>query len=163
MTAVTSILEHVCFSTQRNFRGPSEGGVLLKINHVRVSLVAQMVKNLPAMLETWVQSLGWEDPLENGMATHSSILAWRIPWADEPGGLQSMGSQRMSGTTERLTLLLHFQDSCFIYSTFLLVTQPCPTLCDPMDCSLPGSSVDGILQTRILEWVARAFKKSFYE
>ena len=54
-----------------------------------------MVKNLPAMWETWAQTLGWEDPLENGMATHSSILAWRIPWADEPGGLQSMGSQRV--------------------------------------------------------------------
>ena len=59
------------------------------------SLVAQMVKNLPAMLETWVPSLGWEDPLEESMATHSSILAWRIPWTEEPGGLQSMGSQRV--------------------------------------------------------------------
>ena len=57
------------------------------------SLVAQMVKNLPAMWETRVQSLGWEDPLEEGMATHSSILTWRIPWKEEPGGLQSMGSQ----------------------------------------------------------------------
>ena len=55
------------------------------------SLVAQMVKKLPAMLET----LGWEDPLEKGKATHSSILAWRIPWTEEPGGLQSMGSQRV--------------------------------------------------------------------
>ena len=55
-----------------------------------------MVKNLPAMQETWVQSLGCEDPLEKGMATHSSILAWRIPWTEEPGGLQSMGSQRGS-------------------------------------------------------------------
>ena len=54
-------------------------------------LVAQMVKYLPAMWETWVQSLGWEDSLEKGMATHSSILAWRIPWTEEPGGLQSMG------------------------------------------------------------------------
>ena len=53
-----------------------------------------MVKNLPAVQETGVQLLGWEDPLEMGMATHSSILAWRIPWTDEPGGLQSMGSQR---------------------------------------------------------------------
>ena len=53
----------------------------------------QMVKNLPEMQETWVQSLGQEDPLEKGMATHSSILAWRIPWTEEPGGLQSMGSQ----------------------------------------------------------------------
>ena len=53
-----------------------------------------MVNNLPAVQETWVQSLGQEDPLEKGVATHSSILAWRIPWTEEPGGLQSMGSQR---------------------------------------------------------------------
>ena len=59
------------------------------------SLVAQRVKTLPAMWETWVQSLGWEDPLEEGVATHSSILAWRIPWTEEPGGLQSMGSHRV--------------------------------------------------------------------
>ena len=58
-------------------------------------LVAQTVKNLPTMWETWVQSLGWKDPLEEGMAAHSSILAWRIPWTEEPGGLQSMGSQRV--------------------------------------------------------------------
>ena len=57
------------------------------------SLVAQMVKNLPAVQETRVQSLGWKDPLEKGMATHSSILACRIPWTEEPGGLQSMGLQ----------------------------------------------------------------------
>ena len=57
------------------------------------SLVAQMVKHPPAMLETWVQSLGWEDPLEKEMATHSSILAWRIPWTEGPDRLQSMGSQ----------------------------------------------------------------------
>ena len=55
------------------------------------SLVAQIVKNLPEMLVIWVLSLGQEDPLEEGMATHSSILAWRIPWAEELGGLQSMG------------------------------------------------------------------------
>ena len=54
-----------------------------------------MLKNLPAMWETQVQSLGQEDPLEKGMATHSSILAWRIPWTEELGGLQSMGSQRV--------------------------------------------------------------------
>ena len=57
-------------------------------------LVAQMVKNLPAMGDTWVQSLGWEDPLEKEMATHSSTLAWEITWTEEPGRLQSMGSQR---------------------------------------------------------------------
>ena len=54
-----------------------------------------MVKNLPTMQETWVQSLGREDPLEKGMAMHSSILAWRIPWTEEPGGLQSMALQRV--------------------------------------------------------------------
>ena len=59
------------------------------------SLVAQRLKRLPAMQETWVRSLGWEDPLEKEMATHSSSLAWRIPWMEEPGGLQSMGSQRV--------------------------------------------------------------------
>ena len=58
------------------------------------SLVAQMVKNLPAVQETWVRSLDWEHPLEKGMATHSSILAWKIPWTEESGGLQSMGLQK---------------------------------------------------------------------
>ena len=58
-------------------------------------MVAQMVKNLPAMQEMQVQSLGWEDPQEKGMAIHSSILAWRIPWTEEPGGPQSMWSQRV--------------------------------------------------------------------
>ena len=60
--------------------------------------MAQWVKNLPAMQETqetWIQSLGWEDPLKEGMATQSSILAWRTPWTEEPVGLQSMGSQRV--------------------------------------------------------------------
>ena len=57
--------------------------------------LAQRLKYLPAMRETWVRSLGWEDPLEKEMATHSSILAWRIPLVEEPGGLQSTGSQRV--------------------------------------------------------------------
>ena len=57
--------------------------------------MAQTVKNPPAMWQTWVRSLGWEDLLEMGMATHSSILAWRIPWTEEPGQLQSIGSQRV--------------------------------------------------------------------
>ena len=64
--------------------------------HIMVpSLVAQMIKCLPAVWETWVQSLGQEDPLEKEMATHSSTLAWKIPWTEEPGRLQSMGSQRV--------------------------------------------------------------------
>ena len=57
--------------------------------------MAQMVKNLLAMQETWVPFLGWEDPLEKGMATHPSILAWTIPWTEEPGGLQPVRSQRV--------------------------------------------------------------------
>ena len=59
--------------------------------------MAQRVKNLPSMQETQVQSLDWEDPLEKGMATHSSILAWRMPWTEEPGGLQSTGLQTVGG------------------------------------------------------------------
>ena len=59
------------------------------------SLVAQTVKRLPTMRETWFQSLGWEDLLEKETATHSSILAWKIPWTEEPGRLQSMGSRRV--------------------------------------------------------------------
>ena len=70
------------------------------------SLVVQRLKHLPAMWETQVRSLGWEDPLEKEMATHSSILAWRIPWMEELGGLQSTG-RKESDTTERL----HFTHS----------------------------------------------------
>ena len=62
---------------------------------VLASLVAQLVKNLPAVQETWIRFLGWEDPLEKEMVTHSSILAWKISWTQEPGGLQSMGLQRV--------------------------------------------------------------------
>ena len=57
--------------------------------------MTQSAKNMSAMQETWVQTLGWEDPLEKGMATHPIILAWRIPWMEEPGRLQSMGTQRV--------------------------------------------------------------------
>ena len=66
-----------------------------RILSIWASLVVQKLKRLPAMQETWVQSLSQEDPLEKEMATYSSILAWRIPWMEEPGGLQSMGSQRV--------------------------------------------------------------------
>ena len=65
------------------------------LSNSRASLVTQTVKCLPAMQETWVRSLGWKDPLEKEMATHSSSLAWKIPWTEESGGLQSMGSQRV--------------------------------------------------------------------
>ena len=72
----------------------------------RASLVAQTIKYLPAMRDTQVRSLGGEDPLEKDMTTHSSTLAWKIPWMEEPGGLQSMGSRRV-GSAERLHF--HFQ------------------------------------------------------
>ena len=75
-------------------RSPGEG-ISYSLQYSWVSLVAQMVKNLPAMWETWVQYLSWEDPLKESRATHSSILAWRTPWTKEPGGLQSMGLQRV--------------------------------------------------------------------
>ena len=71
------------------------------------SLVVQTVKNLPAMQETWIQSLGWEDPLEKGMATHSSILTWTILWTEEPGMLQFMGSQRVRHDWVTNTLIFH--------------------------------------------------------
>ena len=88
---------------------------LLGVNYINCSLanslVAQSVKNLPAVQETQVWSLGWEDPLEKEMATHSSILAWKISWTEEPGGLQSMGRQE-SGTTERLTQHIVMLNPC---------------------------------------------------
>ena len=155
-----------------------------------------VVKNPPAMQKTWVWSLGWEDPLEEGMATLSSILAWRIPWTEEPGQLQSMWSQRvghdwsdracMRAWKVNLTMCaLCFRhifshsglclSSCVLHGTKLLiyvcgwqkggptnivahnvglVSLSCLTLCNPMDCSPPGSSVHGILQARKLDWVA---------
>ena len=75
-------------------RSPGEG-TGYPFQYSWASLVAQMVMNPPTMQKTWVRSLGWEDPLKEGMETHSSILAWRIPWTEEPDGLQTMGSQRV--------------------------------------------------------------------
>ena len=72
---------------------PGEFWVPFQLSFLR--LLAQAVKNLPAMQETQVRSLGWEDPLEKETATHSGILAWRIPWTEDPGGLQSVGWQRV--------------------------------------------------------------------
>ena len=80
---------------------PTEGSSISLLGHVFISdfkmtsMVAQIVKHLPAMWEAWVQSLGQEDPLEKEMATHSSTFAWKIPWAEEPGRLQYMGLQRV--------------------------------------------------------------------
>ena len=95
------------------------------------TLVAQMVKNLPAMKETWVQSLGQKDLLEKEMATHSSILAWEIPQTEEPAAAAAAK-----------------------------LLQSCPTLCDPIDGSPPGSAIPGILKARTLQWVAIAFSNT---
>ena len=118
--------------------------------------MAQMVKNLPAIQETCVWSLGWEDPLEKEMETHSSILAWKILWTEEPGRLQPMGLETVAQDwVTSLNFCLSFAPKYFCMHTKSL--QSFPTLCDPMDCSLPCSSVHGILQARILEWVAISF------
>ena len=95
--------------------------------------MAQRLKCLPGTQETQVQSLGREDPLEKEMATYASILAWEIPWAEEPDGLYKV--------------------------QFSSVAQSCSTLCQPTDCSPPGSSVHGILQAGTLEWVAISFSR----
>ena len=77
--------------------------------------MAQTIKRLPTMQETWVRSQGWEDPLEEEMATHSSVLAWRILWTEEPGGLQSMGSQRAG-----------LDKATFTYKRFCLLKRGTP-------------------------------------
>ena len=79
-------------------RSPEEG-IGYPLQHSWAPLVAQLVKNLPDMWETWLQSLGWEDPLEKGKATHSNFLTRRIPWTEEPDGLWSTGSQRAKSQT----------------------------------------------------------------
>ena len=121
------------------------------------SLVAQMVKSLSAVWEIWVRSQGQKDPLEKGMATHSSILAWRFPWTEKPGRLQSMGSQR-AGQDWATNTFFHTWFPSLVWRVLLLCyaksLQLCPTLCNPMDCSPPGSSVQRVLQGRILGWVA---------
>ena len=147
---------------------------------IRASLVAQKLKPLPAMWETWVRSLGQEDPLEKEMATHSSILAWRIPWTEEPGGLQSTGSQRVG---HDWATSLHFSNYHKLRETKEgdvtkchggswigsgnrndVSRKGCAVLCCAQSLvmsnslwpprSPPGSSVHGILQARILETVA---------
>ena len=103
----------------------------------RISLVAQMVSHLPTMGESWVRSLGWEDPLEKEMATHSNTLAWRIPWMEEPDGLQSMGSQRVGhNTTERLRFHFHFTSTHDIIIQLLQLTSDLGLLTCPANMYL---------------------------
>ena len=89
----------------------------LKLKSFLGSLVPQLLKNPPAMWETRIWSLGWEDPLEEGMATHSSILAWRISWTEEPGRLQSMGLPRVGHDLVTKLLLLYWYYACIDLNT----------------------------------------------
>ena len=95
-------------------RSPEEG-IGYSLQYSWASLVVQSMKNLPAMWETWVQSLGWEDPLEEGMATQSSILAWRIPWTEEPDMLQSLGSQRVRHDWATKPTHIYIRTYAYIY------------------------------------------------
>ena len=108
------------------------------------SLVAQTVKNLPTVRETGVRSLGWEDPLEKEMATHSSILAWRIPWTEEPGKLQSRRVTKLN-TTEQLTLSLFSPHIPYTPAPLDLASSisyhHLSLLCLRVQPSLPGSPV----------------------
>ena len=99
------------------------------------SLVAQMVKHLPTMPESWVQSLGQEDPLEKEMASHSSTLAWKIPWTGEPVKLQSVGSLEEANTTERLAFAFYFTFKVQLHTK-------------PLSCSLcEHSHANGLAET----------------
>ena len=110
-----------------------------------------MVKNMPAMQETRVRSLDQENPLEKEMATWVSILAWEIPWTEEPGRLQSMGLQRVGhnwatniSSQNILATILRYQlnpKEMHISLLLLFIAQLCLTLCDPIDCSTPGLPV----------------------
>ena len=129
------------------------------------SLVAQMVKRLPKMRETWIRSLDGEDPLEKEMATHSSILAWKIPWTEEPGGLQSMGLQRVGHNwATSFFNVLYFTIKRFKngwhHSSYVLDTSDapkslwrssfCPALCVLSRLLIPLSSYPQISLLKIL-------------
>ena len=106
--------------------------------------MAQTVKNLPAVWENQVQFLDREDPLEKKMATHASILAWEIPWTEEPGGLQSTGHKELD-STEQLTLSLwlvaHYPVHVSVFMINSVQSLSRVRLCDPMDRSTPGLPV----------------------
>ena len=109
------------------------------------------------MQETWVWSLGWKDPLEKGTATHSSILAQRIPWT-----IQLIGLQRVRHDWVTFTILNEsMRGKKWIAAAAAKSPQSCSTLCNPVDSSPPGSPVPGILKARTLEWVAISFSNAW--
>ena len=118
---------------------------LFSIKDIKLN-VAQTVKNPPAIRETWVWSLDWEDPLEEGMATHSITLSWRIPWTEEPGGLQSMGSQRVGHDWVTKHSTAHKWKSCTQTSkqTWILTLFKVPIV-----LRKPGSCYNSVNETRI--------------
>ena len=124
-----------------------------------------VVKNPPSVQEMWVLCLGREDLLEKGMATHSSILVWEIPWTERPGGLQSMGSQILNLGTKPPPMswnnssLTPSRPGKWCYCQCVFVAQLCWTFCAPMGCNPLGSSVHRILQARIWEWLAIPFSR----
>ena len=99
-------IKSVCFHCFPIYLPWSDGTRCLDLHFFECSLVVHTVKNLSVMQKTHIWSLGWEDPLEKGVATHSSILAWRIPWTEEPGGLSPWGRKELD-TAERLTLFMY--------------------------------------------------------
>ena len=120
------------------------------------------------MQEVWVRSLGQEDSLEKEVATHSSILAWKTPWTEEPNRLQSMGSQRVGNdlATKRQNCLMEFFIVYVFYECLLCYLKSesislsrVRLFVTPIDCSPPGSSVHGIPQARMLEWIAIPFSR----
>ena len=121
--------------------------------------MAQKVKNAPVMQETRVRSLGQEDPLESGMAAHSRILAWRIPWTEKLGRLHAMRSQKV-GQDWGTNTVTDLSNKYYAAAAAKLL-QSCLTLCNPIDSSPPGSPVPGILQARTLEWVAISFSNAW--
>ena len=122
-------------------------------------LVAQMVKRLPTMRETWIQSLGWEDLLEKEMATHSSILAWKIPWMEDPVRLQSMGSQRVRHDWATLLSISLLGMESWVEGirrempgVSVLVHQSCPTLWDPSVANQASLSMEFSRQEYWSRW-----------
>ena len=131
------------------FKGPSNLAFTVLV-FCQASWVAQTVKTLPIMWETWIRPLGRKDPLEEGMAIHSSILAWRIPWTEES----------WQATVHEAAKCQTRLSKSFAAIAAAKSLQSCPTLCNPTDGSPPGSPVPGILQARTLEWVAISFSNA---
>ena len=133
-------------------RSPGEG-IGYSLQYSWASLVAQTVKSPPAMPETWVQSLGWEDPLEEGMATHSSVLAWRIPWTEEPGRLQSSGLQRVRHDCRDLADMLNlFRNFQIVFQSSSIILHSYGRMSDQFLCILTNAWCHFLFHPLWYEW-----------